>query len=579
MRGILFTLSIFAFILLVGIVTLRDVRCYQMTENGPGNLMITQRDTLGSEHTFNAWKDEQGVYYFFMPSYVKNKKLYFDGAGLISLESESGSVLSGVPIRDGERLTAAVGGSGYSYDVVIKKSEKVPVAFIDTDSGNMTAIYEDRGYEESGSMTVVAADGRLDFSGRLISIGGKGNSSWEQPKRPLKFETERSVSILGMRPASKWVLDAMYREGSRLANTIAFDMARALDMDYVADSEFAEVYLNGNYAGLYKIGNRAATYLEENPADIFFERENNPKETNDLRTSALGVLYSSKGGRKAKDARIERGYELIDKIETSLSLGNDDWKKYLDITSVADKYLVDEVTLNPDGNTGSLFFLLKDGEEKISSGPVWDYDMGFGESGRYNRNMNYEGAVVNYDKPEDGETENRWYVYLTQDEEFMESVREQYEQKLLPRLKELIDTGIDEYYDGIREAVSCNDVRWKDENRSGDFPGHYSTSELNVRYVKFFLAQRVNYLNSLWGIDSEKLVTGGDDDSHTALFYAGDVLIEKRTVRDGEVIEQAPELPLRPDGEPFRNWLCVMTNEKYTPRLPVYEDIEFIAEE
>ncbi len=581
LKGIMLALSALVLLLLVGIVLIRDRRVYQLTETSPGKLMITQRDTLGASRTFDSWEDEQGRYYFFLPSYVKDHRLYFDGAGIAELKSEGGSTITGVPIEDGEIFSIVVASSGYSYDVTIKKSGKVPATFINTKSGNMTAIYEDRDYEEPGDLTIVRADGSVDYSGSLVSIGGKGNSSWEQAKRPLKFETKERVSLLGMQNSSKWVLDALYREGSGLANEIAFDMARALEMDFVADSEYTDLYLNGNYVGLYKISNRVTAYLEENPADIFFERENNPKETNELWTSGLGVLYSSRAGKKAEDNRIELGYGLIDEIEQSLSSGTQDWKKYLDIPSVADKYLVDEVTLNPDGNTGSLFYVLKDGEERICSGPVWDYDMGFGESGRFNRNMNFEGKVTNYDRPEEGETENRWYVFLTEDEEFLASVREQYESKLLPRLKALVETDIDERYDYIREAASCNDVRWKDMDRSGDFPGHYSSRDLNVRYVKFFLAKRVNYLNKLWGIESEELRVPDNRSTHRVRFYDvdGDTLLDEMTVGDGEVITETPELPPADDGEQCRNWLCMMTNEKYTPRLPVYEDIDFIAEE
>ena len=91
----------------------------------------------------------------------------------------------------------------------------------------------------------------------LIEIEGRGNSTWNFPKKPYnidlinEFGEENSKSLLGMPADAEWCLIANYSDKSLLRIPLAYFLAGMIGMEYTPRLRFAEVYLNGNYEGLY----------------------------------------------------------------------------------------------------------------------------------------------------------------------------------------------------------------------------------------------------------------------------------------------------------------------------------------
>ena len=70
-----------------------------------------------------------------------------------------------------------VGTERKVYDIVIMKSDYLPAIFIQTDSGGMDYLHQNKMNEESGNIHIIKSNGRMEYGGRL-KISGRGNSSW-----------------------------------------------------------------------------------------------------------------------------------------------------------------------------------------------------------------------------------------------------------------------------------------------------------------------------------------------------------------------------------------------------------------
>ncbi len=82
-------------------------------------------------------------------------------------------------------------------------------------------------------------------------IKGHGNTTWLQPKKPYKIKLDSKASILGMKSAKDWILLSNYDSKSMLRTSLAFHISEIMGMFGTPSTQFAEVFLNGNYEGTY----------------------------------------------------------------------------------------------------------------------------------------------------------------------------------------------------------------------------------------------------------------------------------------------------------------------------------------
>ena len=86
-----------------------------------------------------------------------------------------------------------------------------------------------------------------------LEIRGRGNSTWDWPKKPYRLKLTDSTSLLGM-PASKhWVLLANYADKTLIRNDIAFMFGKSLEMEYTPRTRHVELTFNGEYQGVYQL--------------------------------------------------------------------------------------------------------------------------------------------------------------------------------------------------------------------------------------------------------------------------------------------------------------------------------------
>ena len=121
---------------------------------------------------------------------------------------------------------------------------------------------------------------------------------------------------------------------------------------------------------------------------------------------------------------------------------------YVDLDSLVQVFLIQELGLNSDGFHSSLFFYKETGE-KMYAGPIWDQEMTFGTG--WNVYIASDRTFYNY-----------LADALRQIPAFMDRVKEYYSETFAPLIKASVaeNGAIDQYYATLADNAEMNYVLW-----------------------------------------------------------------------------------------------------------------------
>lgn len=272
----------------------------------------------GSENRVALWQDEERQQaYFFLPSCVKGRSVSLEDTGDASVRIDGRLLDAGESFTWEEdksyqlQITDA-SYEQYVYQVAFMESDHIPAMFIDTASGRLDYLHDDKENEETGKICVVREDGITEYQDELPRISGRGNSTWEYEKKPYALKLKAPYPLCGLNKSDRWRLLALWREGSRLDNKIAMDISEALGLAYTPQGTWVDLYLNGEYRGIYLLTESVS--VGEGRVDIYdLEKEN--KRLNPSIGQGTAGRYEeedSKGYLLENGAETDGGY-LIEK--------------------------------------------------------------------------------------------------------------------------------------------------------------------------------------------------------------------------------------------------------------------------
>lgn len=519
-----------------------------MVEN---DVPVMQIENEGFRETFNAWYNEKdGSYYFFLPAYMEDLKD-------IELEGETGKY------SPEEEITFA------GNHIKIERSSNLPAMFVNTQTGTNDMLHEDKEIKEAGIVRIINGDGEVLFNDDIEYITGRGNSTWGFDKKPYTLKLNADVSLCGMAPGNKWVLLANTYEGTKISYKMMLDLAQYMGMEYTPEAEWVDLYLNGEYRGNYLlckaiyIGNGSVDISDEG---VLVEKDFPGYYNNEEYGFVLnnGLTFSIKDPNYITEEKIVEVLDYFKQIDTLLRAGDKAYLNYLDVNSMINQFLMNELAYNSDTGITSAFFYKEAGNSPLMSGPIWDYDGSFGESN--NEWLNYEGTVLDI---ADSSRQNMYLDWINilyeNDPEYFASLVSRYTE-IKPYLRYLLEDGIDEYAAYIEDSVRLDMIRW---DYGKDNAGHYSSFENNVRFLKFFLSKRISFLNSRWGLEPEEEIALGNGETHTVRFELDGEVFEER-VEDGCFLESFPEI----EGV---TWRYSWDGRRYSEYLPVFEDVTLVG--
>jgi subtilisin-like proprotein convertase family protein len=255
-----------------------------------------------------------------------------------------------------------------------------------------------------------------------IAIEVRGSSSQMFPKKSYGFETrsmvntaiDSNVSLVGMPSEHDWILNANYSDKSFMHNFLAYQSQREFG-HWAPRCKYVDVILNGQYWGIYVL--MESIKWDDERVDVNHLRTNEnsfPEITGgyivkiDKQTGSGGDGWSSQyppiNNQNGQDIYFQYDYPdpdsitvqqqsyiqaYIDSFEDALfgpaymdsALG---YMKFIGNNSFIDYFFSNEISKNVDGYRISSY-LYKDREKTLKAGPVWDYDIAYG-------NANYCGG-------------------------------------------------------------------------------------------------------------------------------------------------------------------------------------------
>lgn len=235
---------------------------------------------------------------------------------------------------------------------------------------------------ENCSVWLMDDEGKVYYKDDKLSIQGRGNSTWWNPKKPYKIKLSSKVDLIGHGKSKRYVLLANYIDRTLLRNDVAFELARKTSLDWTPSGEFVELYLNGEHLGNYWLGEQIRVETNRLEADYLIEMDTYFDETWKFYStygfkpnyweSGLPINVKYPDDDELTAAQFQEIKDLVAGVENALYNGGD-FRSKMDLDSFLDWYLVHEVTYNGEPNhPKSCYFHFNKGV--MIAGPAWDFD-------------------------------------------------------------------------------------------------------------------------------------------------------------------------------------------------------------
>lgn len=279
------------------------------------------------------------------------------------------------------------GVSEYSFTVSVLHSG-LPVVFIDTPyKQQVPSKWED--WLSGTSVKIYNTDWTLDYEGKT-GIRGRGNSTWNYPKKPYALKFDEKAEVLGMPKHKRWVLLANWMDRTIMRNAVSFKLSSMTELEYTPRGQFVELYLNGIHRGNYYLCEHIKVDKNRVPIDeldddevdggYMMELDVYYDEVYKFKSQVKELPYMFKDPDEVNDAQFHFMQNFINDLEKALyddkSFQAGLYKDYLDVNSFIDWWLVMELTGNGEPNHPKSCYMYKDKGGKLKMGPVWDFDWG-----------------------------------------------------------------------------------------------------------------------------------------------------------------------------------------------------------
>ena len=513
--------------------------------------------SLGGEKVTGRWKDGEIV--LSLPGTWDLSKMTLEMDGIRTLLA--GEEKQEIPAGQETDLSGLAGRKVPLWDkeknegrgtLTILQGSKLPTLFLTVDGEMLKKVNRSKEYMITEGRAVYAeADGTVTYDGPLEQLKGRGNNSFRYMKKPYQLKLAEKASLSGMGRGKTWVLLANWTDISLLRNQVVLDMSREIGLRNAVDCVQADVWINGEYQGLYLMTEKIQagrdrldiTNLEKatekvnpapfDPGKMLVERTGEHpvmrcypdiRDPEDITGGYLMTVekthrikdYPLAGFRTADGLSIHikeptfpsRGqaeylFNRVTEMQKALMAQDESFRDYIDTASFARRFLIEDWSKNYDYVGGSQF-LYKDSDRidsRFYAGPSWDYDLSFGNM--KDRGWRPEGNYLTNDRKKN---HIHWLVYSHAS--FQEEVREVWRKLFLPAARILTGEreaaegsavcSLDEYRRRIEASAEMNFKRWY-VNTAATVREAGQTFSHAVDYLKGWIRARNAWMENQYG--------------------------------------------------------------------------------
>jgi hypothetical protein len=317
----------------------------------------------------------------------------FTAKGIVKINGvEQISDVSAVDFRKEQIYTVDYGNLERKYIVklISPQSTGLPVIKIDTEGG--APIIEKENYLPA--VLKICDVEHPEYEMEVpTGIRGRGNSTWWLDKKPYRIKLDKKASLFGLGAAKSWVLLANYMDPTFIMNTVTFELGRRLNIPFTNHANHVELFLNNKYGGSYVLTeqvevNKDRIDIDEKTA-FLVELDQNYDEEYQFRTNRLQLPVMVKSPELNSEPEMQPIQNTMQQLEDALfdpagGFPNNNYKDLIDIHSVIDYLIVNEIVRNGELHHPKSVYMYKEQNQTIKAGPLWDFDWAFGYTGNGN---------------------------------------------------------------------------------------------------------------------------------------------------------------------------------------------------
>ncbi len=345
-----------------------------------------------------------------------------------------------------------------------------------------------------------------------VSIRGRGNSTWNLSKKPYKIKFKEKQKFLGKEYANakKWTLLANAGDKTLIRNALTSELAKWMGMDFAPAAKFVDLTLNGTYQGNYQISDQVEV---KNHRVNIAEQDYPLTESSNITGGYLLEVDGFKDGNwfsSSKSVAIRITYPDEDEIastqnnyiknyvnsfekalfSTTYKDPTNGYRHYVDSISLANLYLVIEITGNIDG-FWSLYFYKNQNDSLLYFGPPWDYDIAYNNDYRIQPTQNKLMVDEGYG---DAKT---WFRQMWNDAEwFSKLINKRYQVLLDNGIEQFLYHKIDSLTQLLEQSQKQNYSRWSIRTRMYHEIVTHSSYEEYIDDLKSFIHEHLAFLET-----------------------------------------------------------------------------------
>lgn len=291
---------------------------------------------------------------------------------------------------------AFYGEKGEGDDSQFYQITNLPTVVINTKGAQEVTSKEE---ELSSVVYIVSEEGKKLLATEKTGVRGRGNASWNFPKKPYRLKFDEKQQLLDApAKAKKWTLINNYGDKTLMRNILAFELSRRFGLAYTPYCHPVDVVLNGEYRGCYQlcdqieVNKNRVNITEMEPEDVDLPELSggylievdayaSTEASHFYSTLGTPVTIKSPDDEDIVNAQTRYITDYFNRMENAVFASNfadpeTGYRRYLDLDSFLKHFMVGEMSGNTD--TYWSVYMTKDREsDKFFTGPVWDFDIAF----------------------------------------------------------------------------------------------------------------------------------------------------------------------------------------------------------
>ncbi|MBR1463735.1 MAG: CotH kinase family protein [Prevotella sp.] len=389
----------------------------------------------------------------------------------------------------------------------------VPTMYIEVD-GNKEITTKVSAYD-SATIVIVDANGQLKERNERVGIRLRGNSTSSSAKKPYRLKFPSKTALLkkadgtnDFADAKSWTLLANAYDKSMIHNALTYELGKFVGLPFCPCYQFVDLVYNGDYRGTYQISDQVQQdknrvnigkdgWLWELTRQSFIDANDSTMLNDGIYAIIKNPDTDDFDGDSLKRVMTPVFEGMVNAINSRDFSESTGYRKYIDVESLIDYYIVMEVSGNYDAWVSNYMYK-NAADEKLKFGPVWDCDLCYGNKSGLENILTWENNGSSF-QPMASKIRN-----IFGDPQFVKALNDRWnelvEQGILDFLKAKTDSlaSVVAQTQAKNYSLSSKGAAWNVNQKEFDWAGGdvYTSYDASVAAIKTFLDAHVSYMTT-----------------------------------------------------------------------------------